>query len=93
MDRGNLKSLLSLNQLELTEAEEERILALFDSMKASEKDAAEADTEGLDVMVHVNELKNVLREDVCIKNFTRDDLQESAPEKQDGYWQVPRLVE
>ena len=93
MDRGNLASLLSLNQLELTAEEEERVLALFESMALSEKDAAAADTEGLDVMVHVNDLKDVLREDICIKNFTRDELQESAPEKQDGYWQVPRLVE
>ena len=32
-------------------------------------------------------------EDVEKKLFTRDELQRSAPETMDGYWQVPRLVE
>ena len=44
-------------------------------------------------MVQVMPIFTVVREDVVIKNFTRDELQEGAPETMDGYWQVPRLVE
>ena len=32
-------------------------------------------------------------EDVQNKMFTRDELQQGAPETMDGYWQVPRLVD
>ena len=44
-------------------------------------------------MVHVMPMTNVIREDVAEKIYTRDQLQEHAPEATDGYWQVPRLVE
>jgi aspartyl/glutamyl-tRNA(Asn/Gln) amidotransferase C subunit len=35
----------------------------------------------------------VVREDKVVKSFTREQLQEGAPETMDGYWQVPRVVE
>ena len=44
-------------------------------------------------MVHVMPILTVVREDVEKKLFTRDQLQQGAPETVDGYWQVPRLVE
>ena len=62
--------------------------------KSKEAEAlSEIDTEGVERMVHVMPIMTVVREDKVIKNFTRDELQQSAPETTDGYWQVPRLVE
>ncbi|MBR2716540.1 MAG: Asp-tRNA(Asn)/Glu-tRNA(Gln) amidotransferase subunit GatC [Oscillospiraceae bacterium] len=93
MDRETLLPLLKLNQLSLTEEETDRVLAAFGRMAGEEARLGEADTEGVERMVFNIPLKNVLREDVEKKEFTRDQLQEGAPEKMDGYWQVPRLVE
>ena len=93
MDKNSLAPLERLNQLSLTETEEENLLAFFDKCE-KEMDILNAiDTENVERMVHVMPLYTVVREDVHIKKFERDDLQKGAPEAYDGYWQVPRLVE
>jgi len=93
MDSATLNRLESLNQLALTESEKEKVMGWFDAM---EKDIAllhEVNTDDVERMVHVIPMENVLREDVAKKIFTRDELQKDAPESEDGYWQVPRLLE
>ena len=93
MDREVLRRLEKLNQLSLTENEKEDVLAFFAKQDDEMSVLNAIDTETVERMVHVMPLENVLREDVEIKNFSRDQLQEGAPETFDGYWQVPRLVE
>lgn len=93
MDREVLRRLEKLNQLSLTENEKEDVLAFFAKQDDEMSVLNAIDTENVERMVHVMPLENVLREDVEIKNFSRDQLQEGAPETFDGYWQVPRLVE
>lgn len=93
MDREVLRRLEKLNQLSLTENEKEDVLAFFAKQDDEMSILNAIDTENVERMVHVMPLENVLREDVEIKNFSRDQLQEGAPETFDGYWQVPRLVE
>ena len=93
MDLATLNRLESLNQIALTEDEKEKVMNWFDTM---EKDIAllhEVNTDEVERMVHVIPMENVLREDVAKKIFTRDELQKDAPESEDGYWQVPRLLE
>ena len=51
------------------------------------------DTNGVEPLVTVLDLKNVLREDVSSQIVSRDTLLENAPEKYDGYFQVPRTIE
>lgn len=93
MNTSELKKLENLNKLQLTESEAAAVLDYFE-MQKKELTALEAiDTENVERMVHVMPMVNILREDVMKKDFTRDELQEDAPESYDGYWQVPRLVE
>ena len=93
MNSDILRRLQKLNQLKLTDAEEAEVLAFFEKQKA-EMDVLNAiDTENVERMVQVMPIFTVVREDVVIKKFTRDELQAGAPETMDGYWQVPRLVE
>lgn len=93
MNSDILRRLQKLNQLKLTDTEEAEILAFFEKQKA-EMDVLNAiDTENVERMVQVMPIYTVVREDVVIKNFTREELQAGAPETMDGYWQVPRLVE
>ena len=93
MNTSELKKLENLNKLQLTESEAAAVLDYFE-MQKKELTALEAiDTENVERMVHVMPMVNILREDEMKKDFTRDELQEDAPESYDGYWQVPRLVE
>ena len=93
MDKQTFSRLQKLNQLALTEAEEERVLAFFAKQEAAMAVLNAIDTSKVERMVHVMPMNTVVREDVAKKLFTRDELQKSAPESYDGYWQVPRLVE
>ena len=93
MDINVLTKLEKLNQLKLTEDEEKELLSFFEK---AEKDAELLDTvntENVERMVYVMPMTNVIREDIAKKLYTRDQLQEQAPEAMDGYWQVPHLME
>jgi aspartyl/glutamyl-tRNA(Asn/Gln) amidotransferase C subunit len=96
MTKETMLSLEQLNKLSLSEAEKEQVLDFFAMLEKGEEKLTQIDTEGLKVLVHLSELSNlynVLREDKAEKAYTRDELQEQAPEAYDGYWQVPRLVD
>lgn len=96
MTKETMSSLKQLNKLFLEESEEAKVLDFFAALEKNEDKLAEVDTENLKVLVHLSELSNlynVLREDETNKSFTREELQEQAPEAYEGYWQVPRLVE
>ena len=51
------------------------------------------DTDGVEPLVTVLDLKNVLREDVSSQLVSRDTLLENAPEEYDGYFQVPKTID
>ncbi len=93
MDKETLRRLLKLNQLALTEEESARVLDFFAKEGAKFDTLSAIDTEAVERMVHVMPILTVVRDDAEKKLFTRDELQASAPETYEGYWQVPRLVE
>ncbi len=93
MNEKELERLEKLNQLSLTEQEKEQLVSFFAQCQ-SDADALDTfDTSSVERMVHVMPMTNIIRQDVEIKKFQREDLQKGAPETVDGYWQVPRLVD
>ena len=93
MDREILRRLELLNQLRLTEAEKESVSAFIDARYQDASALDEIDTENVERMVHVMPISTVVREDVVSQPFTREELQAGAPETDEGYWCVPRVVE
>ncbi len=81
-----------LNQLELSDDEEKVMQGIFESMKGFEDGLKEVDTANVEPMVHVMEMTNILREDERKQPFSRESLLESAPQRSDDSWVVPRLV-
>ncbi len=93
MDREVLRRLEMLNQLSLTEAQKDEVIDFF-AKRDSELDIInEIDTSDVERMVHVMPVLTVVREDVVSQPFAREDLQKGAPETDEGYWCVPRVVE
>ena len=93
MNMDTLQRLEKLNQLSLTEEQKQSVLKFFEDRAADFAALDSIDTENVERMVHVMPILTVVREDIEKKLFTRDQLQQGAPETEDGYWQVPRLVE
>ena len=93
MERETLRRLELLNQLKLTEAQKEDVLSFFAAREAELDTINAIDTADVERMVHVMPILTVVREDVVVKNFTREALQKGAPETDEGYWCVPRVLE
>ena len=93
MDRETLRRLELLNQLKLTEDEKQDVLSFFELREGEHKTLEAIDTENTERMVHVLPVMTVVREDRIIKTFEREDLQRQAPETDEGYWCVPKVME
>jgi len=93
MDRETLRKLEMLNQLSLTQSEKDDVIAFF---AARERELTTLDaipTENVERMVHVMPIVNVMRADEAFQPFTVEELQKSAPDVDEDYWCVPRVVE
>ena len=93
MDREILRRLEMLNQLKLTEEQKEETLSFFAQREADLAALDAIDTAQVERMVHVMPILTVVREDVASQLFSREDLQAGAPETDEGYWCVPKVVE
>ena len=93
MDKEILRRLSMLNQLRLTEEEKESVLAFFEERSADLTALDTIETAEVERMVHVMPILTVVREDAVDQKFTREDLQAGAPETDEGYWCVPKVVE
>ncbi len=93
MQRDTLLRLEAVNQLALTEEERADALAFFGARAAELDELNEIDTSEVERMVHVLPILTVVREDVAAQPYTREELQAGAPDADEGYWRVPRVVE
>ncbi|MBR2472333.1 MAG: Asp-tRNA(Asn)/Glu-tRNA(Gln) amidotransferase subunit GatC [Clostridia bacterium] len=93
MDRETLRRLELLNQLRLTEEQKDEVISFFAKREDDLKTLENIDTANTERMVHVMPIMTVVREDVASQPFSRDDLQAGAPETEEGYWCVPRVIE
>lgn len=93
MDREILRRLEMLNQLRLTEKQKEDVIAFFADREKDLEALEKIDTADVERMVHVMPIMTVVREDKAVQLFSRDALQEGAPETDEGYWCVPKVVE
>ena len=93
MDRETLRRLEMLNQLSLTEEQKDDVISFFDKREKDLEALESIDTSSTERMVHVMPIMTVVREDVVSHPFSREDLQAAAPETDEGYWCVPRVVE
>jgi aspartyl-tRNA(Asn)/glutamyl-tRNA(Gln) amidotransferase subunit C len=93
MEKTTLISLERLNQLRLSDEQRESILAFFAQQQSRQAQLDAINTDNVERMVHVMPIMTVVREDVIAQNFALEDLQRGAPETDEGYWCVPRVVE
>lgn len=93
MDRETLRLLEMLNQLRLTGDEKETVISFCNEREADMAVLDAIDTADVERMVHVMPIMTVVREDVVSQPFTPEELQKGAPETDEGYWCVPKVVE
>ena len=52
----------------------------------------EIDTTGVDITTHVLPISNVFREDVQREQLPNEEALSNAPEREDNYFRVPRIL-
>ena len=93
MDKNTLRLLEMLNQLRLTEDQKNDVIDFFSIHDEKFKELECVNTDDVERMVHVMPIMTVVLEDVVTKKFTRDELQAGAPETDEYYWCVPKVME
>ncbi len=93
MEKETLRRLCLLNQLSLTDVQKDEVIDFFAKRDGDCATLCDIDTENVERMVHVMPVLTVVREDADVQLFSREDLQAGAPETDEGYWCVPRVLE
>jgi aspartyl-tRNA(Asn)/glutamyl-tRNA(Gln) amidotransferase subunit C len=80
-----------LARLELTEEEQENYTKQLGSILSYIEKLNEVDTTGIEPMAHSVKISNVMREDIVVQDFTRDEMLKNAPCEEDGFFKVPKI--
>ncbi len=93
MDKTAVQLYQTMAKFDLDEATLDWVTQTMSALEEKFKKIEEIDTQGVEPLYTVLDLKNILREDVSAKVISRDELLANAPEEYDGYFQVPKTLE
>ena len=93
MNKESLARLEVLNQIRLSEAQKDDVLAFFAKREVDLVSLDQIDTSQTEPMVHIASDTIALREDAVIDSFSRQTLQAQSPMADAGYFCVPRVIE
>lgn len=82
-----------LARLKLTEQEKDLFTQQLDSILDYMGKLNELDTEKVPPTSHVLPLKNVMREDEVKDSHLQEELLSNAPERDDNFFSVPKIIE
>lgn len=82
-----------LSRLSISDQEMEKFTTQFNNILSYADMINALDTSGVQATAHVLPLKNVLREDVIMKSLSNEQALANAPEKQDGCYIVPKVMD
>jgi aspartyl-tRNA(Asn)/glutamyl-tRNA(Gln) amidotransferase subunit C len=82
-----------LARLELTNEEKERMRAQLDSILSYIDKLNELDTSAVEPTFHVLPMMNVFRDDEVRPSLSQEEALANAPDRQDLFFRVPRILE
>ena len=83
----------SMVMLELSETERMKLKETFEKITDGFSAINAYDTSGVEPLVTVLDVTNIMREDIPAKLITREELLKNAPVQHDGYFQVPATID
>ncbi len=93
ISKEQVKHVAHLARLAVTEDEADLFTDQLSSIIDYAEQLNELDTEGVEPTTHVMDLKNVLRKDEPKEWISKEDALKNAPDKQNGYFRVPSILE
>jgi len=89
----SITSFETMAMLELPQDEREMLGKCIEALADSFTKLEHIEAEGVEPLVTVLDIHNILREDRSEKLLTRAEILSNAPEQCDGYFQVPGTLE
>ncbi len=93
IDIKEVTHIAKLARLSLTGAELELYSTQLSGILGYVEKLKELDTGGIEPTSHVLDLKNVMREDRVRPSLPEDEVLANAPDRKDGFYRVPRIIE
>ena len=92
IDTALISRLEELARLELSLEERERIAEDLTKILAMVEKLNELDTEGVEPLVYINNEVNVTREDAIKNQVTTANALKNAPDANDQFFKVPKVI-
>jgi aspartyl-tRNA(Asn)/glutamyl-tRNA(Gln) amidotransferase subunit C len=91
--RKEVEQVARLARLELAEEEKERMTSQLDSILGYIEKLNELDTTHVEPTTTVIPMLSVMRDDEVRPSLTQDEALANAPDREDVYFRVPRIIE
>ena len=92
VDKELISRLEHLARLELSETEKEGILNDLNNILQMVEKMNEVNTDNVEPLVYINDAVNVWREDQVKGQVAREEALKNAPEKNDEFFKVPKMI-
>lgn len=93
INRKDVEHVALLSRLEFSETELDKYTGQLDAILEYIDVLNQVDTTGVEPMAHVLDLKNVTRPDVVKPSLPQDQALLNAPEPENGFFKVPKIME
>ena len=88
-----IKYVADLARIGLNRQEEELFTKQLNHILAYMEQLNKLDTKDIEPMSHAVSMGNILREDIVKNSLSNDDALKNAPEKEEGFFKVPKIIE
>ncbi len=89
----DIEKVARLARLELSEDEQKTFQGQLDQILAYMEQLNRLDTTGVEPTSHAIPVYNAFREDETKPSFPKEEVMAIAPDEEDGYFKVPRIIE
>lgn len=93
IDQAQVRRVAVLSRLELSDAEVAQFSTQLSSIVEYIEKLNELDTDNVEPLAHCLPVHNVLREDVPKPSLSNDAALANAPEREDEYFKVPKILD
>jgi aspartyl-tRNA(Asn)/glutamyl-tRNA(Gln) amidotransferase subunit C len=87
-----VEHIAKLARLEFTDEEKQKLTHQLNSILIYVEQLNRLDTENVEPLSHVIDLKNVFRDDVVKPGLTQEEALKNAPAKTEKFFKVPKVI-
>ena len=93
IDKKTIQKLAHLARLEINPDKEAALIADMKDIVAWVKKLDELDTSGVEPLTHMSFESNIFRSDIPKNELTHESLLKNAPDHQNGFFKVPKVLD